>query len=153
MADIVIAYPVALAGTAALLETERERLKERFSESWLDGTAKLLKEELGRIPEEERCSTGIYEALWDRAEQEGCGLRVQLLDIPILQECVEICNELDADPYRLDCAGLIFCENGLRRCEELKRAGCRHAAAVGYTTDERKRLLYYDDVERFLTRN
>ena len=71
----------------------------------------------------------------------------------ILQETIAICNELEADPYRMDCGGLLFCNEGLRLCAELKGSGCGYATAVGYTTKDRKRLLYYDETERFLTRN
>ena len=162
MRDIVIASPVGVRGTLQLLHRERERLLRRFSPGWL-AKAEALQERWAEpvLPElsdpyvcREAGKAGIYAALWELAEQEGCGLKVQLRKIPILQETIEICNELEADPYRMDSGScyLFFCEGGMHFADRLREAGFPYATVAGYTTGERKRLLLYGDNERYLTR-
>jgi hexosaminidase len=95
---------------------------------------------------------GIEAALWELAEEAKAGLRVDLRAIPIRQETVEVFNTLDQDPYILDSFGswLLFAENGAEVLAQLHGQGETEAAVIGYTTKDRKRILSYSGVERFL---
>ena len=57
------------------------------------------------------------------AEQAGTGLEVSLKKIPIRQETVEICNELDVNPYELSGNGslLFVTDQGEMLAEQLQQ--------------------------------
>ena len=95
---------------------------------------------------------GVEAALWELAEEAKAGLRVDLRAIPIRQETVEVFNTLDQDPYILDSFGswLLFTEHGAEVLAELHGQGDTEASVIGYTTKDRKRILSYSGVERFL---
>ena len=90
--------------------------------------------------------------MWEAAEELKVGLRVELREVPIRQETVEVFNELDMDPYILDSYGswLLFVNDGAAVLAELRSQGFSDAALIGYTTKDRKRVMIYSGVERFL---
>lgn len=156
--DIVVSGPVGLTGMLALVQNSRAALDERYSPRYIDKAIKAA-EEISVLPQlkaeliYEIRDGGIYAALWETAKELHCGLRVSLYDIPLRQDTIEICNTLDADPYTLDSKGqyLIYVQNGLSAVEELKASGFKDAALAGHSTGDKKRLIIYGDVERFLT--
>ena len=156
--DIVISGPVGISGTIARSREAVPKLYERYSRTYIDramdaGKQLPVPQTLKDIRRYEIGAGGIYAALWEAAKETGCGLRVKLYDIPVRQDIIEICNTLDIDPYTLESEGtyLIFAPDGLSTVDELKAAGFTDAALAGYTTDDKKRLIIYGDVERFLT--
>lgn len=51
---------------------------------------------------------GVYAGLFGMSERLRTGLRVSLPDIPISQKTIEVCEELDIDPYQIGAGGCIF---------------------------------------------
>ena len=94
---------------------------------------------------------GVFKALWNLGETAGTGFTVDLKRIPIRQETVEICNELAIDPYILLTGGvwLMLPERGEKLAAELEREGIP-AAVIGWTHREKKRVVRYDEEERFI---
>ena len=154
--DIVISGPVGLEGTAALAERYRSRLTERYSAAYIRRAEAFCSRDCGAAAE---CETlmlgedGICGALWRMAEERGCGFRIDLRSIPLKQETVEFCNLLDLDPYRLDSekCRLFLCNDGAAFLWALREQGFEEAAIVGHTTQDHKKILLYDGVERHLT--
>ncbi|MCR5118905.1 MAG: hypothetical protein K6B44_04715 [Lachnospiraceae bacterium] len=146
---VVITGDIAVRGTIKLLEENREELKKVFSNSFMRRAAAVREEELPRIEEgisfTEIGEGGITEALWELAEREKTGLRIMLDAIPVKQETIEICNQLDKDPYTLASYGTALCF-----VPEGKQVG---GTDVGYTINDKKRLLLYGDTVRFLRVN
>ena len=147
--DVFVCGPVGLGGTLKLLESEAAALEKRYAKSYLRAARERITEAIVKdalpegLPVIEAGEGGIYAALWELAEREGCGLRLDLRAIPILQETVEICNTLDLDPYRIESGGcLLVFANGRQACEQ--------GTWIGYTTKDKKRILTYDEVERYL---
>ncbi len=154
--EIVISGPVGLEGTAALAVKYRERLKERYSAAYIRRAESFCSSE-AVCPEgcyvTETGSDGIYGALWRMTEEQGCGFRIDLRAIPLMQETVEFCNMLDLDPYRLDSGAcrIFLCPGGTETLAFLKEQGLKEAAVVGHTTADHKKILHYDGIERHLT--
>ena len=128
-----------------------ESLEETISRQFGSGS---------KIPKTKECryieydgTGGIYGMLWRLAEWTNTGLRIELKKIPVLQETIEVCNMLDYDPYRLESGGaLYFSEDSAYLLETLRKEGFVHATVIGQTSSDRKRLILYDDTERFLTK-
>ena len=167
--DIIVTAPVALRATAQAAKDNREALLKRYAPAYVQKAMQIERYAMGK-PEiaqhaaakgkqndtipllREITEGGIEAALWELAKEHNVGLRAELRDIPIRQETVEVFNELDIDPYRLDSYGswLCFVNNGAEVLMELRRQGYTEAAVIGYTTKDKKRLLYYSGVERFI---
>ena len=159
ISDILVSGCIALKGAQALALQHKDELVRRYGEAYIDKAIARKDTEIG-IPADKGirlirqiAEGGINAALWQSAKELGCGLRVSLYDIPVYQDTIEICNTLDADPYTMDSDGqyIIYAENGLSTVEELKAAGFKDAALIGHTTQDKKRLIIYGGVERFLT--
>ena len=157
--DVLVSGCIGLKGAQALAMQHKEELVSRYGAAYTDKAVTRKDPAIG-IPGNKGirlvrpiAEGGICAALWESAKELGCGLRVSLYDIPIYQDTIEICNTLDADPYTMDSDGqyIIYAENGLSVVEELKAAGFKDAALVGHTTHDKKRLIIYGEVERFLT--
>lgn len=71
--------------------------------------------------------------------------------IPIRQETVEICNELDCNPYELLSNGSLLCltDRGDVLLEALKQKGI-FAAIIGRTTWTKDRVVINGEERRFL---
>ncbi len=96
---------------------------------------------------------GIYTALWNLGELTGRGLEVNLKDIPILQETIEVCNHLDADPYRLRSGGcrLFAVSDAGRTLGSLRGRGIE-AVHIGCLTSGSRRVIINGEAVRFLNR-
>ena len=94
---------------------------------------------------------GVFAALWELGERYRTGFAVTLKKIPVKQQTIEICNYFDIDPYRLYAKGcvLVLSEYAERLAEDLNAAAIP-AAVIGREHEARKRVVYYDDEERFL---
>ncbi len=143
---IYVKGDIAVRGTIELIREKEEELRRSFSSAFMR-RACSIREETAEFPEGELLCMeigrgGITQALWDLAESCHKGLRVSLTDIPIRPETIEICNILDVDPYTLDSYGavLIFAPGDMQV----------EGSEIGCTADDKKRLLRYGDVERYL---
>ncbi len=161
--DIIVTAPVALHATMVAARDHREALLKRYAPAYVQKALEIERYAVAK-PEiasdsavnivfcREIAKGGVEAALWELAEEAKVGLRVELRDIPIRQETVEVFNTLDLDPYILDSCGswLLFANDGAAVLAQLQEQGCTEAAVIGYTTKDKKRLLYYSGVERFL---
>ncbi|MCR5358126.1 MAG: AIR synthase family protein [Lachnospiraceae bacterium] len=161
--DIVVTKWIGLEGTSIIAREKEEELKARFSRSFVEGAADLIKY-LSVVPEaavavkhgvtamHDVTEGGIFGALWEVAEASGVGMSVNLRDIPIRQETVEICEVFDVNPYELISSGsmLITTEGGHDLVRKLSEAGIP-AAVIGKVTDGNDRVLINGDIRRFLT--
>lgn len=143
---VVIRGDIAVRGTIRLIEENREELEKAFSNSFMRRARALKEDGLPRIDDGisfiEIGEGGITKALWDLAEREKTGLRISLDDVPVKPETIEICNLLDVDPYTLESYGAVLCF-----VPEGKET---EGTEVGYTVNDKKRLLKYGEIERFL---
>jgi len=96
---------------------------------------------------------GFMAALWDAAEEYGCGLEADMRLIPVAPQTVEICEQLDLDPYELASGGalLIITEDPLRFISIMAEHGFR-AGIVGRLNDSAARILKNGDRVRYLNR-
>ena len=110
-----------LAATGEIVAASFEKLKGKFSESYLNKTLALVK----RAEEDSadirktltscgvtflETSDGCYNALWmlatgDGKKSHGFGIEAELKKIPVRQETIEITNEVDVNPYKIPSGG------------------------------------------------
>jgi len=155
--------------TACRLKDEHEmQLKERFSARFLKEFDELRKI-AGNIciPEKmhsagirffEITQGGLFGTLWkalDELESSGMpvrrpvGCRVDLAQVPVMQEIVEICELYDENPYEAASRGayvVIWDEDA-----DFDRTAIEQAAPAGCITCSRDRLIYNGDMIRYLT--
>ena len=161
--DVVITKWIGLEGTSIIAKEEEEHLRRRFPASLVD-TAKGFEQFLSVVADAREAAAvgvtamhdvtegGVFGALWEVAEASGVGLDVELLDIPVRQETVEICEEYGISPYQLISSGsmLITTKDGPEVVRRLKAAGI-NAAVIGKVTEGRDRILRNGDELRYLT--
>ena len=155
---------IAIEGTQILIEKEKEKLLEYFSDGFLWNTVRTL--EKCRVPEMlsepfkdeiharyDLGTGGVLSGLWKMTEASGTGLRADLRAIPVRQETIEICERLDVNLYKLlsDGAVLLGCTDGAKVVQE-----CLHqqipAAVIGKAVEGNDRLLYSGGLTRYLER-
>ena len=150
------------AGTVCLEKTYREALLKRYPAQLLDDVAQL-EQHFSILPEAAvagksgvglACAVsegGVFHALWTLAEQAGTGLEVSLKKIPIRQETVEICNELDVNPYELSGNGslLFVTDQGEMLAEQLQQQKIP-AAVIGFLSADNDRVIVNGEERRFL---
>ena len=95
---------------------------------------------------------GVLRALYKLLTGLGCGARVRLGAVPVLQGTVELCELLSLNPYRLySGCHILVCENGTRAAEELKARGAA-ASVIGYLTDDQDKLITDKSAPEYLNR-
>lgn len=160
--DVVVTKWIGLEGTSIIAKEKESELQKRFSPSFIE-TAKGFSDYLS-VVEDAKIATsvgvsamhdvtegGIFGALWEIAAASGCGLEIELLDIPVRQETVEICELFGINPYGLISSGsmLITAPNGSDIVRQLKKAGI-NAAVIGKVTKGNDRLIINGDEKRYL---
>ncbi|MCD7746457.1 MAG: AIR synthase related protein [Lachnospiraceae bacterium] len=162
--ELVLTRRIALAGTAALVRAHEEALQQRFPfrlvdrargfGQWMSVTeAARAVNHFGPYPMLALSQGGIFNALWEMAEQTGVGLEVDLKKIPIYQETVEICEYFDINPYYLYSAGALLI--GTDRAEDLiamLREKDIPACVIGRVTDKKDRVILNGENRRYLDR-
>ena len=162
--DLVVAGVIAIEGTQILIEKEKEKLLEYFSDGFLWNTVRTL--EKCRVPEMlsepfkdeiharyDLGTGGVLSGLWKMTEASGTGLRADLRAIPVRQETRELGERLDVNLYKLlsDGAVLLGCTDGAKVVQE-----CLHqqipAAVIGKAVEGNDRLLYSGGLTRYLER-
>lgn len=109
--DLVVAGAIAKKGARAAVEKNRELLETRFSGLFMRNLEAALNEKLNLTPErmasagatewENIEEGGILAALWNLSGAYGRGITFSLLNFPVRQEIIEVCELLDLNPYRL----------------------------------------------------
>ena len=107
---------------------------------------------------------GFLSSLWKICDRNKCGLKYSLLNVPILQGTIEICNFFDLNPYRLltKDSEILFvngegepqnCRGEL--CEPQNSTGelCEPFKLIGETTSGKKRIRVDNDIESYLTKD
>ncbi len=160
--DVVVTKWIGLEGTSIIAKEKESEISKRFPPAFIE-TAKGFSEYLS-VVEDAKIATsvgvsamhdvtegGIFGALWEIAAASGCGLEIELLDIPVKQETVEICELFGINPYGLISSGsmLITAPNGSDIVRQLKKAGI-NAAVIGKVTKGNDRLIINGDEKRFL---
>ena len=122
--DLVVAGYAGLAGTVKLAEAKEEELSRWFSNEYMEEIAGcsryLLREEKGFWSDcgaaewEPAGKGGILTAIWNLTGAYETGVEFYLRQIPIRQETVEVCEQLELNPYRLYSQGcvLLTADNG-----------------------------------------
>ena len=160
--DIIATGWIAMEQTAILLEEHSEELLNRLPESYVAGTAGYLSSpnvireaqlaaENGAVGMHDVAEGGIFAALWEFAQGSGCGLSVNLRDIPVRQETVEFCEVFGLNPYQMPSTGslLIAVNNGPAITEVFKQQGI-NAVVIGRTTADNDKKIINGDEVRFL---
>ena len=160
--QIVMTKWAGLAGTVRLEKTYREALLKRYPAQLLEDVAQL-EQHFSILPEAAvagksgvglACAVsegGVFHTLWTLAEQAGTGLEVSLKKSPIRQETVEICNELDVNPYELSGNGslLFVTDQGEMLAEQLQQQKIP-AAVIGFLSADNDRVIVNGEERRFL---
>lgn len=145
-------------GTADLAAAKKEMLRKSLPDPLLEAAQVMAAD----YEPPESClpaarvkiaAGGVSGALWLLGEKLQTGLTADLRAVPIRQETVEICEELDLDPYLLrgDGAWLMAVEDAeeaLIQC----RMHSVPAAKIGETSPGMARVLACGDVTRYLER-
>ena len=94
---------------------------------------------------------GIFAALWELGEALCCGIDGQLLEIPMKQSVIEICNVERMNPYEIPSGGSgLFVTGCGRRMEEFFAKKNLPAAVIGRITAGADRVLRMEDQVRYL---
>lgn len=109
--DLVVAGAIAKKGTRAAADKKIEVLETRFSGLFMRNLDAALDEKLNLTPERMASAGateweyiekgGILAALWNLSGAYGQGITFSLLEFPVRQEIIEVCELLDLNPYRL----------------------------------------------------
>lgn len=160
--DIVVTKFTGISGTAIIAKEKKNELLGRFSPAFVErgidciNMMSVVKD--AEIAVECKANAmhdisygGIFAALRELGEASKVGLSVNLLDIPIMQETVEICEIYGINPYELmsDGALIITGPNGLELVDELEKNGIR-ASIIGKITSGNDRLIINGDEVRYI---
>lgn len=133
--DLVIAGFVGCAGARIIAGARQEELEQWFSRDYIEQIKRNSDIELTGNLEQWRkfgateCEPigegGVFTALWNLSGAYEVGIEFQLLQIPIKQETVEVCERFDVNPYRLyseNCV-LLVGDNGGQLVNALEKQG------------------------------
>lgn len=153
------------AGTEAaymLLNDKWEALLTRYSAGYLQ-RLKMLETELSlryafqSLPSESvtyihtMSTGGVFAALWEIGEGAGCGIEVDIKEIPVHQETIEVCEFFDINPYMALSGGsaLVVTPEPERIVSDFSQMGIS-ARMIGQTTVFNDRIVLNDDEVRYL---
>lgn len=140
--DLVVAGSIGKAGVRAAVENQRDFLTARFSSAFIEKIEEALEESCNLTPEQlASCGAsewepvgegGILAALWNISGAYQRGITFSLLDMPVRQELIEVCELFDLNPYRLrsDACILLVTDHGPDLVSRLKELGI-HASVIG----------------------
>jgi hydrogenase expression/formation protein HypE len=148
--DVIVTGCAGLEGTSIIANDYYEYLRKKIDEKVLIDAQHLLKSisvvKVGMIASNfgvtamhDATEGGILGAIWEVAEASSKGVLVHEDKIPIKDETIEICRELNINPYKLISSGcmIITCKDGRKLCEVFEKNGIE-ANVVGKITNERK---------------
>lgn len=160
--EFVVTKWIALEGTSYAAKEKEEELCRRYPKDLIE-TAKSFDEYISILPEAQIAGLmgasamhditngGVFAALWEMANASGVGLDVDLKKIPVRQETIEVCNQLDLNPYELASGGslLIATKAGNGLVEALLQAQIP-AVVIGTATAGNDRIIRNGEEIRFL---
>jgi len=160
--QIVMSKYIGLAATKLLIESRKEKLKERLTESFLAGGKKIgellsiqkdmeVSKDFDIVCSHDVSEGGIFAALWEIGESLQCGMEIALDSILLIQETIEVCEALDLNPYLLYSGGcvLFVTKEGESLVEKLNSEGIP-ATVIGKTTSTPDRIVRKEDEIRYL---
>ena len=151
--DVVVTKWIGIEGTAIIAKEKEAQLLTRYPEK-LVRTARELDQYISVVRDaavalksgvsamHDVTEGGIYGALWELAEASGVGLDIDLMEIPVRQETIEICEYFDLNPYYLISSGctLMSGPDGYGLVKALKQEGIP-AAVIGKVTAGKARVV------------
>lgn len=160
--DIVMTNAAALEATVVLAYEEEEKLKERFTSTYIDkakefssyfsvekSAAIAIKCDVKAM--HDMSDSGVFGALWELGEAGNCGMEVNLKKINMRQETIEITNHLGINPYVIPSTGsllMVTCD-GLGLIQELEKEGIE-AFVIGKIVEGHDRVIINEDEKRYL---
>ncbi len=162
--DIVMVGAIGLAGTVFMAKYFRNDLVSRLPGWMVDDTLRFC-EDISRYPssailEKYNVSAaypvsegGLRRVLYQLGKDTQKGYCIDPHTVPIHQITIEFCEYYDIDPWRLLSCGctLLVTPHGNALMRELHSLEIP-SAIIGYTTDNRDKLLVYDDVQSRVNR-
>ncbi len=161
---ILVAGTLGADETARLARQHAEELAKYYSKDFINEASALggRDDEILAAAEKNLSENGLISrldekgfmaALWDAAEVYGCGLEVEMDRIPVAPQTIEICEQLELDPYELASGGalLIITENPVGFQLKMSESGIR-AGVVGRLTDSAARIMRNGDRVRYLNK-
>lgn len=159
---IIMTKWAAMSGAARIALENRDKLSTRYPEFIINDAIELqqfysiipeaaVATESGAIYMNDCSDGGVFAALWQLADKNGVGLKVNLHDIPIRQESIEVCEYFDINPYKLRSDGslLIVADEPDELIKKLHGKNIP-AQVIGEITDGLDRLIISGDDCRFL---
>ena len=140
--DLVVVGSIGKKGVKTAVEKKRDVLEARFCGAFMRSLEQALEEEvnvdpgilapLGATEWEYVEEGGILTALWNISGAYGQGITFSLLNMPVRQELIEVCELLDLNPYRLWCGDcvLVAANHGEDMVRGLAEQGIR-ASVIG----------------------
>lgn len=160
--EIVVTKAIGLEGTSIIAQAKEEQLVKRYPKTLVEKAKSFVDEisvvkesriavEHGAVFMHDVTEGGIYGALWEVASAAGLGLEVYLKKIPVRQETIEICDFVDADPYKLISSGsmLIVTEHGNELVNALNSQGI-DGAVIGSFVLGNDKIVINEDEKRYL---
>lgn len=94
---------------------------------------------------------GLLSGLWSLGDREKVGLMVYADSLSYEQETIELCNHFNLNPLMLNSKGsyLLATDMGEELVFALRNAGLL-AVCIGRATEDKKRVVVFDDEERFI---
>ena len=161
---LVVTNAIALGGTAAIARAKEAELRthypfllvdraKEFADQMAVGETARAITHFGAAAMHDLSQGGIFNALWEMADQAGVGLEVDLKKIPVRQETIEICEYFDINPYYLYSAGalLVGTAHGEALVSYLGAQGIP-ASVIGRVTDGNDRVIRNGSEQRYLDR-
>lgn len=153
--DLVIAGYIGQAGARIITCAREEELRQWFSKDYIEQiktnrnvealTGNLEQwREFGATECEPIGEGGVYTALWNLSGAYKVGIEFQLLQIPIKQETVEVCERYDINPYRLyseNCV-LLVADNGGHLVRALEEKGIPAVVIGRVNTGIKREILH-----------
>lgn len=140
--DLVVVGSIGKKGVKTAVEKKRDVLEARFCGAFMRSLEQALEEvvnvdsgiltSLGATEWEYVEEGGILTALWNISGAYGQGITFSLLNMPVRQELIEVCELLDLNPYRLWCGDcvLVAANHGEDMVRGLAEQGIR-ASVIG----------------------
>ena len=160
--DIILTGSLGKYGMTKLCSENLEELRTIYPEPYIE---KLKNKRADRLPliETETAAFyrttvivplgagGLLSGLWSLGDREKAGLTVYADRLSYEQETIELCNHFNLNPLMLNSKGsyLLAADMGEELVYALRNAGLL-AACIGRATEDKKRVIVFDDEERFI---
>ena len=160
--DIILTGSLGKYGMTKLFSENLEELRTIYPEPYIE---KLKNKRADRLPIIETDTAAFYKTtamvplgpggllagLWSLGDREKTGLMVYADRLSYEQETIELCNHFNLNPLMLDSKGayLLATDMGEELVYALRNAGLR-AVCIGRATEDKKRVIVFDDEERFI---